>query len=196
MWFNVVLIVQWQPHNGLNYSLQLKQNFWSLVNQITGLSLLIFLQPMISQKDSSDMIPDVLTRMILRKQFFKAGNILNAVRLRTTFLERISQCRRNISRWKRRNMLNAKEKIALIHHKLDCDISSSQGNLFERDRLRGELNQAYFDEEIVWKIKVESLGLTWKIAIPVFHNATNVRKQRNIINTITDVQGVVKSGNA
>lgn len=114
----------------------------------------------------------------------------------SNFIQRISQCRRSISRWKRRNRLNAEEKIAHIRHKLDRIISSGQGSLIERDRLRRELNEAYIDEELFWKNKSRN---TWLNVgdrnTRYFHNSAKVRNQRNNINSIIDNQGVVRRGN-
>lgn len=58
-----------------------------------------------------------------------------------------------MSDWKRKNRLNASVKIGLLRTELDQALTNGNYSTQELDRTRRELNQAYRDEEVFWKMK-------------------------------------------
>ena len=113
------------------------------------------------------------------------------------FSERISRCRKKISRWKRNHKTNAEDRIRILRYQLDRAASSGSLTTAERYRLKRELNQAYIDEELFWKLKS---GNTWVHEgdrnTKFFHAVTKARKARNKILSIEDKDGVITRGEA
>lgn len=65
---------------------------------------------------------------------------------------KLQRSRTHISRWKRNNVFNAKERIFLLRHQLDVACTDGHPTQ-EKQRLHTELQQAYVDEEHYWKRK-------------------------------------------
>lgn len=109
--------------------------------------------------------------------------------------QKLTQCRRVISKWKREHRMNAEERINLIRHKLDKAIATGNSTVNERNILRRDLNQAYLDEEIYWKTKSRNRWLnTGDRNIRYFHSSAKARRVRNRILSIQDETGEINRG--
>lgn len=72
---------------------------------------------------------------------------------------RLSSCRKEISRWKRRNKTNAQEDIVILKHRLDKAHTDGSPMQHLQD-LRRQLNQAYESEEEFWRLKSRKTWLS------------------------------------
>ncbi|CAA7045232.1 unnamed protein product [Microthlaspi erraticum] len=108
---------------------------------------------------------------------------------------RISQSRKEISIWKKKNRCNSHERITLLRHQLDKAMRSSLSSTQERNRLREELNQAYKEEEIFLKQKSCNQWLrSGDRNTKYFHSVARTRRQRNQLKVILDENGTVHRG--
>lgn len=79
----------------------------------------------------------------------------NSVSLRNGGLvfERIRECRRALSSWKKENISNALDRIHQIQEALEKEQSLSRPNAFQVNRLKRSLLQTYKEEEAFWHQK-------------------------------------------
>jgi len=113
----------------------------------------------------------------------------------TPLTERVSRCRQHISRWKRNHKTNAEERIRDIRYRLDKAVSEGTSTPREIHNLKSELNQAYIDEEMFWKLRSRN---KWTHEgdknTKYFHEVTKGRRARNKIISIEDKDGVSTRG--
>lgn len=115
------------------------------------------------------------------KQQERNGNV--------SLAQKLQRSRTHISRWKRKNVFNAKERINALRHQLD--IACTDGHsVQERKQLHTQLQQAYWDEEHFWKRKSRN---PWLRAgdrnTKYFHSVTRTRRIRNRISILKDASG-------
>lgn len=67
--------------------------------------------------------------------------------------ERIRDCRRVLSKWKKVNNNNSLDNIHHLQVALEREQSFLRPNLFQTNKLKRELLQAYKEEESYWKEK-------------------------------------------
>lgn len=108
----------------------------------------------------------------------------------TRLMQKISNCRKAISSWKRCAKPNSAIKIQELHHRLDV---ATHGTLYipgEISLLRKELSEEYYNEEIFWKQKSM---LYWLKAgdrnTQFFHAITKNRRAQNTIHSLVDAEG-------
>uniref|UniRef100_A0A1J3D6G7 Reverse transcriptase domain-containing protein n=1 Tax=Noccaea caerulescens TaxID=107243 RepID=A0A1J3D6G7_NOCCA len=106
------------------------------------------------------------------------------------FMEKISQCRKAISRWKRNNKSNSAVRIQEIHHEIDMAKRANPYVHTEVTRLSKELQLEYQKEEQFWRMKSR---ITWlnngDRNTRFFHAATKNRRAQNKIRKLVDDQG-------
>lgn len=89
---------------------------------------------------------------------------------------KIIHCRKAISVWKRRHILNSEERIKILRFQLDKAIATSNSSTREIANLRRDLNEAYVEEEMYWKTKS---GNFWLMAgdrnTKYFHSTAKTR---------------------
>ena len=108
---------------------------------------------------------------------------------------KLLHCRQTISRWKKRNRMNAEDRMKMIRHNLDRAISTGNSTPDERQQMRRDLHQAYVDEEIFWKTKSRSQWLNGGDRnTQYFHSTTQMRRVRNRILFINDEDGDICRG--
>lgn len=66
---------------------------------------------------------------------------------------RLASVRRNLSKWRRNNNTNSKDRILKLRSEHEAEISRRQPRLARIGELRLELAKAYREEEIYWKQK-------------------------------------------
>lgn len=109
---------------------------------------------------------------------------------------RITHCRKVISTWKRNNRVNAEKRIKLLRVQLDKVIATGNTSTRNIGMLRRDLNQAYIDEEMYWKLKSRNSWLkTGDRNTKYFHMTTKIRRVRNKILSILDDDGILRKGN-
>ena len=110
-------------------------------------------------------------------------------------VQRLRNCRYQISRWKRQNRNNAEEKIGALWASLDKAVNSAVVTQQRRTEIREELNQAYLEEEEYWKQKSR---INWLRSgdrnTRYFHAVTKGRRIKNTINSLQDEHGVIYRG--
>lgn len=95
--------------------------------------------------------------------------------------QRLDNCRKNISSWKRTHQTNAQEQIRLLQYQLDIACSRGEPSSTQQ-RLRDQLNQAYQDEENYLKKKSRNPWLSeGDRNTKYYHSITSTRRTR--INT-------------
>ncbi|KAL1192903.1 hypothetical protein V5N11_007112 [Cardamine amara subsp. amara] len=70
----------------------------------------------------------------------------------TSILDRIANCLRGLSRWKRTNVSNSKTKIKIFREQLEKEGTKQFPNLSQPKMWRWELADAYREEELYWKL--------------------------------------------
>ena len=105
-------------------------------------------------------------------------------------MQKISNCRKTISRLKKTAKPNSAIRIQELHHRVDV---ASHRNLYipgELSQLRQELNDEYYNEEIFWKQKSR---LDWLKAGDMntrfFHATTKNQRAQNHIHSLVDSDG-------
>lgn len=100
-----------------------------------------------------------------------------------------------MSDWKRKNRLNASVKIGLLRTELDQALTNGNYSTQELDRTRRELNQAYRDEEVFWKMKSRNNWMQLGDRnTKFFYATTKQRIARNRIMAIEDESGYISRG--
>lgn len=109
--------------------------------------------------------------------------------------QRLIRCRNQISQWKRTNRTHAGERINLIRKRLDSAICSSSTSIQEKTKLKEDLNTSYIEEELFWKQKSSIQWLrSGDRSTKYFHGITKAKRNRNVINSIKDKDGMVQRG--
>ena len=110
------------------------------------------------------------------------------------FQDKLGLCRRELSLWKKRYKANSAEQIQCLKFRIDAAERNRSIPISEVKQLRSNLNQAYRDEELFWKLKSRN---TWmrlgERNTKFFHATTKTRKSRNRIKTVLDDQGIEHS---
>ncbi|KAG7543468.1 Reverse transcriptase domain [Arabidopsis thaliana x Arabidopsis arenosa] len=105
------------------------------------------------------------------------GGIQNKLRL----------CRREMANWKRTVKTNSAEQIQILKHRLDAAERNHLTPLSTVRNLRRDLNQAYRDEELYWKLKSRNKWLDLGDRnTKYFHAISKVRKSKNRIKSVRD----------
>ncbi|KAG7599040.1 Reverse transcriptase domain [Arabidopsis suecica] len=98
------------------------------------------------------------------------------------FTQRIKNCRRSISKWKKSNSTNSEKLIKELQDKIDSAQEDESISAEELLGLKWRLCDAYREEEIFWKMKSRE---TWYQAgdknTKIFHAITKQRRARNKI---------------
>lgn len=107
-----------------------------------------------------------------------------------SLMQRVANCRKAISGWKKTAKPNSAIRIQELHHRMD---EASRRNLYvpgELKQLRQELNEEYYNEEIFWRQKSR---LDWLKArdqnTRFFHAITKNRRAQNQIHSLVDADG-------
>lgn len=109
--------------------------------------------------------------------------------------QRLQDCRRSVSTWKRDHTFNSAVHIVHLKEELDFVMSFENRNTAEIRQIRDELCQAYKDEEEYWKLKKRN---EWLKAgdrnTKFFYATTKTRRARNRILAVEDESGMVQRG--
>ncbi|XP_048609142.1 uncharacterized protein LOC125584535 [Brassica napus] len=109
---------------------------------------------------------------------------------RTGIVEQISNCRREIAKWRKNNPPYGKEKIADLQKALEevqTDDSRSQEDIMEVSR---KLQEAYKDEEEYWHQKSRNMWYSsGDLNTKFYHALTKQRRARNMIVGLHDGEG-------
>lgn len=68
-------------------------------------------------------------------------------------MERIAECYRALSRWKRSTFSNLKNKINSLREHLETEGTKRNPNLQAMKSWRSNLADSYWEEEVYWKHK-------------------------------------------
>ncbi|KAG7551546.1 Reverse transcriptase zinc-binding domain [Arabidopsis thaliana x Arabidopsis arenosa] len=102
-------------------------------------------------------------------------------------LQRISDCRKSISHWKRISNQNSKEKINQLRKRLEDDGVKTQPNRNLLKSLKWELAEAYRAEELFWKQKSRERWLKeGDRNTKFFHGSVQRRRAQNRILSLFD----------
>ena len=102
-------------------------------------------------------------------------------------LQRISDCRKSISKWKRISNQNSKVRITQLRHRLEEEGNKLNPNRNLLKSLKWELAEAYRAEELYWKQKSRERWLTeGDINTKNFHGSVQRRRVQNRILSLFD----------
>ncbi|KAG7585295.1 Ribonuclease H domain [Arabidopsis thaliana x Arabidopsis arenosa] len=102
-------------------------------------------------------------------------------------LQRISDCRKSISRWKRISNQNSKEQINQLRQRLEDEGVKTQPNRNLLKSLKWELAEAYRAEELYWKQKSRERWLKeGDRNTKFFHGSVQRRRAQNRILSLFD----------
>lgn len=108
-----------------------------------------------------------------------------------SIIERISRCRRELSKWKKCSTSNAKVNIQRLQVELEKEICKVHPNGVLMKNLKIELGKAYREEGRFWRQKCREFWLRegdWNTSY--FHNCVKGRKAKNRVLMLQDDQGV------
>lgn len=109
---------------------------------------------------------------------------------RVSILESIANCRRELSRWKKRSTSNAKVNIQRLQVELEKEICKRHPNEVLMKNIKIELGKAYREEEDFWRQKCREHWLReGDRNTSFFHNCVKRRKAKNRVLMLKDVQG-------
>lgn len=104
--------------------------------------------------------------------------------------ERIGNCRKAISRWKKRNPTNNKKLIEKLKQEIDKAQNDDSISSEEELELKWKLCEAYREEELFWKQKSRTIWLReGDRNTKFFHARTKLRRARNRITKLLDSMG-------
>ncbi|KAG7567399.1 Ribonuclease H domain [Arabidopsis thaliana x Arabidopsis arenosa] len=108
-----------------------------------------------------------------------------------SLMNRISECRRAISIWKKETNQNSQEKISVLRDKLDKEGSKLNPDLTFMRVLRWDLAEAYREEELFWKQKSHEKWLKeGDRNTRFFHGSVQRRRIQNRIISLLDSNGI------
>ena len=110
---------------------------------------------------------------------------------------RLSFCRKALSKWKKNNQANSKERITKLHDELEVEQSAMDPCSTRINLIRCDLLKAYRDEENYWKQKSKD---DWIIHgdgnTKVFHAAVKAARAKNEVVKLIDLNGVAHRSEA
>jgi len=108
-----------------------------------------------------------------------------------SLFDRIAACRRSLSRWKRSSQSNSKTRIKMLRENLEEEGSKQFPRFFLLQRWKGELADAYRQEEVYWKQKSSENWLNdGDKNTKYFHGSVNGRRAQNKVFSLIDDNGV------
>ena len=103
----------------------------------------------------------------------------------------MATCRRSLSRWKRSSQSNSKTRIKMLRENLEEEGSKQFPRFFLLQRWKGELADAYRQEEVYWKQKSSENWLNdGDKNTKYFHGSVNGRRAQNKVFSLIDDNGV------
>ncbi|KAG7586642.1 Reverse transcriptase zinc-binding domain [Arabidopsis thaliana x Arabidopsis arenosa] len=109
----------------------------------------------------------------------------------SSLFDRIAACRKSLSLWKRSSQLNSKTKIKQLRGKLDEEGCKQFPRFFLIQKWRGELAEAYREEEVYWKQKSHENWLhDGDRNTKYFHGCVQGKRAKNKIFSLIDDNGV------
>ena len=104
---------------------------------------------------------------------------------------RLSRCRSELSRWKKRVHFNSQSKIQKLHSDLEKEIAKTWPSVRSMKRLRMELAEAHREEERFWRQRSREQWLReGDLNTSYFHNVVKGKKIMNNILMLRDELGV------
>ncbi|XP_048605541.1 uncharacterized protein LOC106393034 [Brassica napus] len=129
-------------------------------------------------KRGSDHRP-VLTKLILASEAY-----------RVKVSDRLKSCRKALSKWKRKETLNSRDKIKQIEVALEEAQSSLSLSTIRINFLKAGLIQAYKEEEMYWQQRSKDKWATkGDLNTKYFHASVKANRSRRRINKLRDDRG-------
>ena len=95
----------------------------------------------------------------------------------SSIMDRLSRCRRELSRWKKSAHFNSKTKIQRLQHDLEKEIAKVLPSARKMKQLRFELAEAYKEEEKYWRQRSREQWLKERDRnTSYFHNVVKEKK--------------------
>lgn len=105
-------------------------------------------------------------------------------------MDRIANCRKAISRWRKTSDLNSHERIIRLKAAYEAEISKLHPSRVVMKSLKQQLAEAYKDEELFWRQKCREEWLRdGDCNTKFFHNVVKGRKVKNRILMLLDEYG-------
>lgn len=109
----------------------------------------------------------------------------------SSVMDRLSRCRRELSRWKKSSQFNSLTKIQRLQKELEFEIAKIWPSARKMKLLRFELAEAYKEEERYWRQRSREQWLReGDKNTSYFHNVVKGKKIRNNILMLKDERGV------
>lgn len=102
-------------------------------------------------------------------------------------MDRIFNCRREISKWKKVSDLNSKDKIVRLQALLEKEVAKIAPDYCTMQSLKRELSEAYREEEVFWRQKSREQWLkSGDMNTKFFHNSVKGKKIQNKVLMLLD----------
>lgn len=116
------------------------------------------------------------------KEEIKKAWLTNNPLFITKVSDKLKRCRKNLSNWKRKESLNARDKILQIQCALEEEQSSSRPSTVRVNYLKDELIRAYREEEKFWHQKRKNKWATkGDLNTKYYHASVKANRARNKI---------------
>lgn len=111
--------------------------------------------------------------------------------------DKLKNCRKSLSKWKRENNLNSLTRITQAQVELEAEQSFSYPRSLVVSELRVELCEAYREEETYWRMRSKEQWMNeGDKNSQFFHNSVKARRGKQRIDYLLDVNGNKKQGEA
>lgn len=149
-----------------------------------------------SYMDSFRFNKRMLYQPLVKEVVLNAWNI-NMVHCGNSVSGRLRRCRKALSKWKKENNANSKERINLIQQQLENEYTASSPSYPRISWLKCEMVQAYREEESFWQQKSRDKWV--KLGdknTRFFHASVKGSRARNEVDKLMDILGNLQSSEA
>ena len=104
--------------------------------------------------------------------------------------DKLKRCRKALSRWKKKESLNSRDKIKQIQQALEEHQSACFPSIHRVNYLKSELIRAYREEELYWKQKCkEHWAVKGDLNTKFYHESVKASRAKNKITKLVDGNG-------
>ncbi|KAL0754380.1 hypothetical protein Bca101_092048 [Brassica carinata] len=108
----------------------------------------------------------------------------------TKVADRLKNCRKALSRWKKKENMNSRDKIKQIQYALEMEQSAMYPATLRINFLKAELIQAYREEELFWKQRCkDKWAVKGDLNTKYYHASVKANRSRRRITKLMDDRG-------
>lgn len=111
--------------------------------------------------------------------------------------DKIRSCRKTLSKWKKENVLNSKDRIVKIQDALELEFTQIKPSCQRISVLNSQMIRAYKDEESFWQQKSKNeWALHGDKNLKIFHASVKARRASNGLDQLQDSEGFMHRAEA